>query len=189
MKLPLFNQRTIYGGEGCVFNPITGYFEIKCFPVPRRETQVWGMYPWKCGTKENPTIIEWKARVSNPSDDKAVYLGGAERYIRDGFWGIFVVHRPDQPPTFCFRTGVGRDTVKRIPLSFDTSVLHTYKIEWADEPRATLYVDGKTMCEHRESVPVCNLYPIVEIANLQYPKYVSILEWSPSLFMTNTILG
>lgn len=42
------------------------------------------------------------------------------------------------------------------------TVAHTYKVEWTDEPRATLFIDGTQRAEHTTDVPTVSIRRFIE---------------------------
>lgn len=122
------------------------------------------------GTASNPAVYEWDARLLNQQQYADQYIGLGERFVRTPETSIFILSNGRGTFTtageLTFQTGDGSGNFDKTavdPTTVDMTNVHTYRVEWTDEPRATLYIDGTQYAEHTTYVPTSDLIRFVEV--------------------------
>lgn len=116
------------------------------------------------GTASDPTRMTATAKLDNQQEKVQQYVGFAERYPSFYHDSIFFLDHRGTPRFATHRDG--ESEITEFP-DLDMTVWREYAVEWTDEPRATLYIDGKRRVEHTTHVPTDTLLRFIEVVNVE----------------------
>lgn len=146
-----------------VYDPAENEIVIKHRNIPGTTTELFQrVRKITPGTAEDPTRLEVTAKLENQQNNVQQYVGFAERYPSFYFDSIFFLDHHGTPRFMTHRDG--ESEITEFP-DLEMTEWRTYAVEWIDEPRVSLYIDGELRAQHTDHVPTIPLLRFAEIIN------------------------